>query len=68
MAQQLKALAFLEWDPGLLPSTHVVAGTLVQGISCPLLPLWVSDMHMVHRHTYTYIHIYNLKMGCLVHI
>ena len=57
MCQQLKALAALEEDPGLIPSTHMAANKLRMlnssswGIQCPLL---ASSSIAWHGFTYTH--------------
>lgn len=54
MAQQVRALVALTWDPGLIAIIHMVAHTICnsfQGIGCPLLTSMCNRFtHMVHTH------------------
>ena len=57
MAQQLKALAALAEDPGLVPSTHIVANNHLQlqfqdisGLCRHLVHTWYTDRHKASTH------------------
>jgi hypothetical protein len=55
LAQWLRALAVLPEDPGLIPSTHMVAYNHLQlqfqEVLCPLLTAKDTSSHMVQTHT-----------------